>query len=77
MVGSHVGLDLNLPCNQCLYYIAMIVCKFDSSSGEVYSIQLFVSDLGRVGDFLWFVSDLGRVGDFLWVLNSLPGINLT
>jgi hypothetical protein len=43
-------------------------CKFESRSGEVYSIQLYVIKFG---------SDLRQVGGFLQVLQFPPPINLT
>jgi hypothetical protein len=38
-------------------------CEFESSSGEVYSIQHYV---------IKFVSDLRQVNGFLWVLRFPP-----
>jgi hypothetical protein len=43
-------------------------CKFESRSGEVYSIQHYV---------IKFVSDLGQVGDFLRLLRFPPSMKPT
>ena len=43
-------------------------CKFESHSGDVYSIQHYA---------IKFVSDIRRVGGFLWVLRFPPSIKLT
>jgi hypothetical protein len=51
--------------NQCL---SPITFKFESRSGEVYSIQHYV---------VKFVSDLRQVGEFLRVLRFPPPIKLT